>query len=164
MPYVVYGLARDPAQARTVVDALTALGLTSDQVSILAADERASGSLAQELQAQSAHGAFAGGNIGGSIGWLAGLTTLAIPGLGLFIAAGPILGFLTGIAVGRAVGNLNGAMIEEMGIPDAEVARYKEGLRAGRIVISAHLASDNAELVAMEMRRAGAAEVGTHPV
>ncbi len=164
MSHFVFCLARDPVQARTVVDALDAIGITSDRISVLAATQEDTGKLAQGLHAHSAHGSFTGGNIGGSIGWLAGLGSLAIPGIGLFIAAGPILGFLTGIAVGRAVGNLNGAMIEEMGIPDASLPRYKDGLNAGQVVISAKTTTDDVESVLATLRQTGAQEIGSRPL
>lgn len=164
MSHFVYCLANDPTQARTVVDAVSALGITSDQISVLAANQHTTGHLAKDLHAHTAHGSFSGGNIGGSIGWLAGLGSLAIPGIGLFVASGPILGFLTGIAVGRAVGNLNGAMIEEMGIPDTAIPRYREGLTQGRIVISMKATQDDVDQVMAEIRRTGAEEIGSCPV
>ncbi len=162
MPHFIYGLAADSGQARIVVQHLTAIGITSDQISVLAANNQDTNELAADVNAKTAHGSFSGGNIGASLGWLAGLGALAIPGIGLFVAAGPILGFLTGIAVGRSVGNLNGAMIEEMGIPDASVPLYKEGLNKGQIVISVKL-QDQAlsERVLSDMRQTGVADVGT---
>ena len=54
--------------------------------------------------------------VGGGLGWLAGIGALAIPGLGPFIAAGPIMAALAGAGVGGAVGGLTGALVG-MGIP-----------------------------------------------
>ncbi|HEX3133941.1 MAG TPA: hypothetical protein VHX44_10225 [Planctomycetota bacterium] len=122
MNHFIFAIATDHTQVVHTMNALAEIGIPSDHLSVLASDHRASGNLATEINANAAHGSFTGGNIGGGLGWLAGLGALAIPGIGLFVAAGPILGFLTGIAVGRFVGNLHGAMIEEMGIPDASLA------------------------------------------
>lgn len=136
MNHFIFGIASDHTQVINTMESLAGIGITSDHVSVLAANQQASGELAAEIHAHAAHGSFTGGNIGGGLGWLAGLGALAIPGIGLFVAAGPILGFLTGIAVGRSVGNLHGAMIEEMGIPDAALAEYDVALSAGKIVMS----------------------------
>jgi hypothetical protein len=163
MTYFVYGLARDVAHARTIIQALSAAGvIISDQVSVLSANRRTSGDVATPQHAQVARGAFAGGNVGGSIGWLAGLGSLAIPGLGLLVAAGPILGFLTGIAVGATIGNMRGAMIEEMGIPDEAVPRYEEAMDEGQIVISAKCEDSVLSTRALDaMRHTGAEAIGS---
>lgn len=164
MNYFIFGIATDHAHVVKTMEALAGIGIASDHVSVLAADQRASGDLAAEVNAKAAHGSFSGGNIGGGIGWLAGLGALAIPGIGLFVAAGPILGFLTGIAVGRSLGNLHGAMIEEMGIPDASLAQYDEALKKGRIILSARC--DDASLrerISDTMTQAGLEAVGSTP-
>ena len=56
-------------------------------------------------------GVTAGGVIGGTLGVLVGIGALAIPGLGPFIAAGPIMAGLAGLGVGGAVGGLIGALV-----------------------------------------------------
>lgn len=164
MTYFIYAIATDHAHVVKTMEALAGIGIASDHVSVLAADQRASGELAAEINANAAHGSFSGGNIGGGIGWLAGLGALAIPGIGLFVAAGPILGFLTGIAVGRSLGNLHGAMIEEMGIPDAALTQYDEALKNGKIIVSARC--DDASLrerIIETMGQAGLEAVGSTP-
>lgn len=164
MTYFTYAIATDHAHVVRTMEALAGIGIASDHVSVLAADQRASGDLAAEINAKVAHGSFSAGNIGGGIGWLAGLGALAIPGIGLFVAAGPILGFLTGIAVGRSLGNLHGAMIEEMGIPDVSLPLYDEALKSGKIIVSARC--DDAALrerISETMRLAGLEAVGSMP-
>lgn len=162
MDIFVFALASDATHVRRMVEALARIGITSDEISVLAADRKVTGNVAEENHTQVAHGAFSGGNIGGGIGWLAGLTTLAIPGIGLFIAAGPILGFLAGIAVGRSIGNLNGAMIEEMGIPDASVQHYQEAMKDGKIIISTKCADPAlVDHVTAVMQQVGAVEIGS---
>jgi hypothetical protein len=89
-----------------------------------------------------AAGATTGAVIGGGLGWLAGIGALAIPGLGPFIAAGPIMAALAGVGVGGAVGGITGALIG-MGIPEYEAKRYEGRVKDGGILLSVH--SDNSE-------------------
>lgn len=84
-----------------------------------------------------AAGATAGGVIGGTLGLLAGIGLLAIPGLGPFIAAGPIMAGLAGLGVGGAVGGVTGALIG-FGIPEFEAKRYEGRLQKGGILLSVH--------------------------
>ncbi len=164
MTFFIYAIATDHAHVVRTMEALARIGIASDHVSVLAADQRTSSDLAADINATAAHGSFSAGNIGGGLGWLAGLGALAIPGIGLFVAAGPILGFLTGIAVGRSLGNLHGAMIEEMGIPDAFLAQYDAALKDGKIVVSARC--DDAALrerISETMGQVGLEAVGSTP-
>ena len=78
-----------------------------------------------------------GGIIGGTLGVLAGVGLLAIPGLGPFIAAGPIMAGLAGLGVGGAVGGVTGALIG-LGIPEYEAKRYEGRLQKGGILLSVH--------------------------
>lgn len=160
MNHFIFGLATDHAQVLKAMAALAEVGIASDQVSVLMADRQQSGALATEIQANAAHGSFSAGNIGGGLGWLAGLSALAIPGIGLLFAAGPIVGFLTGIAVGRAVGSHRGAMIEEMGIPDIAVDHYEAAMNTGKIILAARCEDPAlAERVSAALRRVGLQDV-----
>ncbi|MEO8026753.1 MAG: DUF3341 domain-containing protein, partial [Bryobacteraceae bacterium] len=69
-------------------------------------------------------GAASGAVLGGALGWLVGIGALAIPGIGPFIAAGPIVAALTGVGIGATVGGLSGALVG-MGIPEYEAKRYE---------------------------------------
>jgi tetrahydromethanopterin S-methyltransferase subunit C len=82
-------------------------------------------------------GVAAGGTIGGTLGLLAGIGALAIPGVGPFIAAGPIMGALAGLGVGGAVGGLVGALVG-MGMPEYEAKRYEGRIKAGGVLLSVH--------------------------
>jgi hypothetical protein len=82
-------------------------------------------------------GGVTGGVIGGALGWLAGVGALAIPGLGPFIAAGPIMGLLAGAGAGGAIGGLVGSLVG-MGIPEYEAKRYEGRIKAGAILLSVH--------------------------
>jgi hypothetical protein len=84
-----------------------------------------------------ATGASAGGVLGGALGWVAGIGALAIPGVGPFIAAGPIIAALSGAAVGAAVGGIAGGLIG-LGIPEIEAKRYEGKIKQGNLLISVH--------------------------
>ena len=87
-------------------------------------------------------GALTGGAIGGTLGLLAGIGALAIPGVGPFIAAGPIMGTLAGLGSGGLVGGMIGALVG-MGIPEYEAKRYEGRVKEGGILLSVH--SDNSD-------------------
>jgi hypothetical protein len=164
MTHFIYGIARDRSHALAAMEKLVASGVSHDAVSVLGAHNKESESVAIEGGAHAAHGSFSGGNIGGGIGWLVGLSTFAIPGIGLIAAAGPIVGFLAGIAIGRALGNNAGAMIEEMGINDASVPTYDQALAAGRFILSVRCQDPSqAGPIADTMRQAGLTEVAATP-
>ena len=96
-----------------------------------------------------ATGAGTGGVLGGALGWLIGIGSLAIPGVGPFIAAGPIMAALAGAGVGAAVGGLTGALVG-MGIPEYEAKRYEGKIKEGNILISVH--SENSDEVKRAQR------------
>src|SRR5207248_4928627 len=108
-----------------------------------------------------ATGAGAGGVLGGALGWLVGIGSLAIPGLGPFIAAGPIMAALGGAAVGAATGGLIGALVG-MGVPEYEAKRYESKMREGRILFSVHSENSDETKRAKEIfERAGAEDIAT---
>src|ERR1700757_459004 len=104
-----------------------------------------------------AAGVTTGGAIGGTLGVLAGVGLLAIPGLGPFIAAGPIMAGLAGLGVGGAVGGITGALIG-MGIPEFEAKRYEGRLQKGGILLSVHCDTSEEINRAKEVLKATGAE------
>jgi hypothetical protein len=104
-----------------------------------------------------AAGVTAGGIIGGTLGLLAGIGMLAIPGLGPFIAAGPIMGALAGLGVGGAAGGVAGALIG-LGIPEFEAKRYEGRLVKGGILLSVHCDTSEEIKRAKEVLKATGAE------
>jgi hypothetical protein len=94
-------------------------------------------------------GGATGAALGGILGWLAGIGTLAIPGLGPFIAAGPIMATLAGMGAGAVLGGATGALVG-IGIPEYEAKRYEGLVRQGGILMSVH--SDNSEWAAKAKR------------
>ena len=103
----------------------------------------------------------AGGTIGGTLGLLAGIGALAIPGVGPFIAAGPIMGALAGLGVGGAVGGLVGALVG-MGIPEYEAKRYEGRVKNGGVLLSVHCdTSDEITRAKDILKRTGAEDISS---
>ena len=137
----VFGIAKSEEQAIAIANMLKAEGFSNNDISVLLPDSQSSKEFAHEKNTKAPEGtttgATAGGVVGGTLGVLAGIGTLAIPGLGPFIAAGPIMAGLAGMGVGGAVGGLIGALVG-MGIPEYEAKRYEGAIKNGNILISVH--------------------------
>jgi hypothetical protein len=136
-----FGIFKSRAEAEVAVDRLRAAGFSNDDVSVLMADSQGSKEFAAEKNTKAPEGAVTGvgvgGAVGGTLGLLAGIGALAIPGVGPLIAAGPIMGALAGLGVGGAVGGLVGALVG-MGIPEYEAKRYEGRVKDGGILLSVH--------------------------
>src|ERR671936_186569 len=141
MAQAVFCLAQTEAQALMIVNQLRAAGFSSNDISVLFPDTTGTRDFAHEqhtkLPEGAATGAGTGGVLGGALGWLVGIGALAIPGLGPFIAAGPIMAALSGAAAGAALGGVTGALIG-LGIPEYEAKRYEGKLKEGNLLISVH--------------------------
>ncbi len=128
-------------QAERAVDTLVVEGFSNADVSVLIPDVQSTKEFAHEKHTKAPEGTTAGvaagGTIGGTLGLLAGIGALAIPGVGPFIAAGPIMGALAGLGVGGAVGGLVGALVG-MGIPEYEAKRYEGRVKDGGVLLSVH--------------------------
>jgi hypothetical protein len=142
----VFGIYPDQLTAEDAVDSLKVAGFRSTDISVLFPDNQGAKDFAHEKHTKAPEGAVTGGTsgavIGGALGWLAGIGALAIPGVGPFIAAGPLMGMLGGIGVGTAVGGVTGALIG-LGIPEYEARRYEGRIQRGGILLSIHC--DNSE-------------------
>jgi hypothetical protein len=138
----VLGFVSTRAQAESIVSDLQRHGFGTNDISALFPDTQGTRDFAHEKNTKAPEGAVAGvtagGAIGGTLGLLAGIGALAIPGLGPFIAAGPIMAALSGAAAGAAVGGVTGALIG-MGIPEVEAKMYEGKLREGNILLSIHV-------------------------
>lgn len=138
----VFGIYQTRTQAERSVDDLLRAGFSNDDISVLLPDnDRGTKDFAHEKNTKAPEGTTAGvttgGAIGGTLGLLAGIGALAIPGVGPFIAAGPIMGALAGLGVGGAVGGMIGALVG-MGIPEFEAKRYEGRIKEGGILLSVH--------------------------
>ena len=128
-------------KAELIVGQVEQAGFPRSDVSVLLPSKSGTKDFAHEHNTKAPEGAVAGvgagGAVGGTLGLLAGIGALAIPGLGPFIAAGPLLAALSGAAAGAAVGGITGALIG-MGIPEMEAKRYEGKIKGGNLLISVH--------------------------
>ena len=142
----VLGIYPDYSRVENAVDVLKEAGFRNADISVLFPEKAGSKSFAHDKGTRAPEGAAAGAGtgavVGGTLGWLVGIGALAIPGLGLFVAAGPIMAALAGVGVGGAVGGITGALIG-LGIPEHEAKRYEVRVKEGGILLSVH--SDNTE-------------------
>jgi hypothetical protein len=163
MKRAVIGTVDSREIAEQMVLSLQQAGFASSDVSVLFPDKHGTRDFAHEHNTKAPEGAVAGvsagGAVGGTIGLLAGIGALAIPGLGPFIAAGPIMAALSGAAAGAAVGGVTGALIG-MGIPELEAKAYEGKLRGGNILLAVHTEDREEQKKATEiMKRLGAHDV-----
>src|SRR5438876_4174531 len=144
----VFGLYTTRRQVENAVDELKAQGFRSTDISVLFPENVGTKDFAHEKGTKAPEGAATGAGtgavIGGALGWLAGIGALVIPGLGPFIAAGPIMAALSGMGVGGAVGGITGALIG-MGIPEYEAKRYEGRVKQGHLLLSVH--ADDSEWI-----------------
>lgn len=165
MAKAVFCIARSDAQARDIVVGLKDAGFAGPDISVLFPDQEGSRDLAHEQHTKAPEGAtggaLTGGALGGVLGWLAGVGTLAIPGVGPLIAAGPILGALSGAAAGATLGGVTGALVG-YGVPEYEARRYESKVREANILISVHTEDRADRQRARDVfDRCGAEDVGT---
>jgi hypothetical protein len=142
----VFGIYPNRMAVEEAVDSLRNAGFRNTDISVLFPENAGTKDFAHEKNTKAPEGAttgvVAGGVLGGALGWLAGIGALAIPGLGPFIAAGPIMAALGGLGVGGAVGGLAGALVG-LGMPEYEAKRYEGRIREGGILLSVH--ADNSD-------------------
>ena len=161
----VFGIYPSAAQAERAVDALVNDRFSESDVSVLLPDNDSTRQFAHEKNTKAPEGTAAGAGtgavVGGTLGLLAGIGALAIPGLGPFIAAGPIMGALAGAGTGGVVGGMIGALVG-MGIPEYEAKRYEGMIKDGGMLLSVHC--DNSDWVkrAKEiLERTGAKDISS---
>lgn len=159
----VIGIVDSKQQAETIVSDLQSAGFGLPDLSVLFPSPSGSQDFAFERGTKAPEGALAGvgtgGALGGTLGLLAGIGALAIPGLGPFIAAGPLLAALSGAAAGAAVGGITGALVG-MGIPEIEAKRYESSLASGNILVAVHVDTPEAARDATDvLKRDGARDV-----
>jgi hypothetical protein len=162
---VVIGIVDGEVQAENIVQRLTREGFSSSDISAIFPDKHGTKDFAHEHNTKAPEGAVvgvtSGGVIGGTLGLLAGIGALAIPGFGPFIAAGPLMAALSGAAAGAAVGGVAGALVG-LGIPEIEAKKYEGKLRGGNILIAAHVDDGDEEKRAKEVfRQEGAHDISS---
>ncbi len=164
MSSAIFCIATSESQAITIVERLRVAGF-SNEISVLLPDKAGTKDFAHEHHTKAPEGATAGGAaggvVGGALGWMVGIGALAIPGLGPFIAAGPIMAALGGAAVGATVGGITGALIG-MGLPEFEAKQYAGKIKGGNILISVHTENgDQAKQAKKIYEDAGAEDISS---
>ena len=161
----VFCIATSRDQADRIVHHLKTESFSNNDISVLFPDQGSTSDFAHEKNTKAPEGAVAGagsgGVIGGALGWIAGIGALAIPGVGPFIAAGPIMAALSGAAIGAAAGGIAGGLIG-LGIPELEAKRYEGKIKAGNLLISVH--TENSEEITRAkdiFTKAGAQDICT---
>jgi hypothetical protein len=161
----VFGIYPSLTSVEISVDELKSAGFRNTDISVLFPESSGTRDFAHEKSTKAPEGATTGAGtgavVGGALGWLMGIGALAIPGLGPFIAAGPIMAALAGAGVGGTVGGIAGALIG-MGIPEYEAKRYEGRVKDGGILLSVH--SDNSDWTkrAKEiLKRTGAQDIAS---
>jgi hypothetical protein len=161
----VFGLFRDQPGLERAVNDLQAAGFRNSDVSMLMQETPGSKALAHEAHTKAPEGAAAGASagavVGGVLGWLIGIGALAIPGIGPFIAAGPIVAALAGVGAAGAAGGLIGALVG-VGIPEYEAKQFEGRLRKGHLLLSVHCDDSKwAKKAEDVLKKAGAEHVGS---
>jgi hypothetical protein len=160
----VFGIYRSRQNVEEAVQALQNADFRSTDISVLFSENLGTKDFAHEKHTKMPEGATAGVGtgavIGGALGWLTGIGALAIPGVGPFIAAGPIVSLLAGIGAGSVVGGIAGALVG-MGIPEYEAKRYEGRIKEGGILLSVHCDSTDWKKRAMDiLKQTGAGDIG----
>jgi len=136
-----FGLYRTQTQVEDAVDALKNGGFRNTDISVLLPENIGSKDLGHEKHTKAPEGATTGAAsgaiLGGALGWLAGIGALAIPGIGPFLAAGPIVAALAGVGAMGALGGVTGALVGT-GMPEYEAKRYEGRIKHGGILLSIH--------------------------
>jgi hypothetical protein len=159
----VFGIYATPGTAEAAVDHLLANGFTNSAISVLLPDDESTRAFAHEKATKAPEGTAAGvttgGVIGGTLGLLAGIGALAIPGVGPLIAAGPIMATLAGVGVGGTVGGIVGALVG-MGIPEYEAKRYEGAVKDGGTLLSVHCdTSEQVDAAKKSLKETGARDI-----
>jgi len=161
----VFGIYSNHLDAENAVNGLKLAGFRNTDISILFQENEGTKDLVMTRSTKAPEGTAAGASsgavVGGIIGWLAGAGLLAIPGLGMFVAAGPLIASLSGIGVGGVFGGLTGALVG-LGSPEYEAKRYEGRIRKGGILLSVHCDdSDWAKTARTILQQTGAEDVSS---
>jgi hypothetical protein len=161
----VFGIYARRVGAENATDALIQGGFSKTDISVLLPENMGSKDIGTEKATKAPEGAAAGASggavIGGTLGLLAGIGLLAIPGVGPLIAAGPIMAALAGLGVGGAVGGVTGALVG-LGIPEYEAKRYEGRIKDGGILLSVHCdTSDEIKRAKEIMKRTGGEDISS---
>lgn len=146
-PKAVFGVFETRMELESTVDNLKAQGFRNSDISVLIPGDESDlvdvGEIKETKATEGATtGAVGGLAFGGALGWLAGAGALAIPGIGPFVAAGPIIAAIAGAGIGGSLGGVAGALVGS-GIPEDEAKRYESYLKEGAMLLSVHADDTN---------------------
>ena len=161
----VFGIYSTLTDVKMAIQTFKEAGFRNTDLSILVPENVGSKDFAHEKTTKApegtATGAVSGAVVGGALGWLVGIGALTIPGLGPFIAAGPIVAALSGVGAGGVVGGITGGLIG-LGMPEYEAKRYEGRVRKGAILLSVHCDdSDWTKRAKETMERTGAQDISS---
>ena len=161
----VLGIYKNRATVDRAADALVGAGFSASDISVLLPENLGGKAIGTEKATKAPEGAAAGATsgavVGGGLGLLAGIGALPIPGVGPFIAAGPIMAALAGMGVGGTVGGIAGALVG-LGIPEYEAKRYEGLVQKGGILLSVHCdTSDEIKRAKEVLKNTGAEDISS---
>src|SRR5580658_1941469 len=161
----VFGIYQNEKQTERAVEDLLAAKFSNDDISVLLPSNEGTRDFAHDKSTKAPEGTAAGvttgGLIGGTLGLLAGIGALAIPGVGPLIAAGPIMASLAGLGVGGAVGGVVGALVG-LGIPEYEAKRYEGAVKGGGTLLSVHCdTSEEIDVAKDSLKETGAQDIAS---
>lgn len=144
----VFCIANCRNQAELILDQLKCCGVSNKQISVLYTDPETQGGKSGHYGTDNARGVRAAGSlpraagavVGGTLGWIMGIGPLCMPGVGTFIAAGPIVASLAGVAAGASVSGITGGLVG-MGVSENQAQHYEARIRLGNLLISVHTES-----------------------
>jgi len=162
---VVYGVFESHAALEKAVSRIQVEGCDASDVSVLFPHGRQAKKWKNDRDSTAARGVVVGGVTGlildGALGWLVGVGTLAVPGIGVLLAAGPILAALTGAGAGGMVGSLSRA-IARMGMSEHEAKRYETFVKAGGTLIFVACSNeDDIERTIKTLNNTGATDISS---
>jgi uncharacterized membrane protein len=160
--FFVAGTYDSQSKAREAIVLIKVYGLKNSEVSVLYSDNKGEPLLEEEsilTSEEATTGTVAGATLGGILGCLAGIGTLAIPGVGPLIAAGPIMAALAGVGVGGMIGGISGCLVN-MGISEGEAEYLVNRVNEGAVLVSVHTADEEmAERAFKVLQQSGAKDI-----
>lgn len=157
----VFGIFDNRSALETTVERLKTDGFRNTDISVLMPTPESAKDFAHEKSTKAPEGASVGAAsglaVGGVLGWLVGIGALAIPGIGPFVAAGPIVAAIAGAGIGGTVGGIAGALVG-LGIPEFEAKRYETLVREGGMLLSVHVDDSVWQKRAEDILKAGGAK------
>lgn len=157
---LLIGLFDTPALAADAARGLRAVGLRADDISIVAPthdEEGAIAALADASPGSELEDSRPAARLGELTAHLLAAVALVVPGIGPIVADGPLAAGL-----GEAAGHLAGGLartLERAGVPRTEAVALEERVKAGAVLVGAHVGEGSTDTVADVLRRSGASSV-----